>query len=209
MSRLLGWWAKLPGGLRKSIKALPGSELLRVRIAGSPKLPRVPVGDRRAVVYLPTWARWDVMRQRPQYLLAAFAEAGYSVYFVDPRETRSRRQEGIRIVPSIRQVPAGGVILYVHFAPLRHLFQRFEDAVVIYDLLDDLSIYDAAEDGLPPERRVTAHHPHVMQEAAIVMVSNEVLLQRHRPEREDLILVPNGVDPDRFATARPRPADLP
>ena len=24
------------------------------------------------MVYLPTWVRWDVMRQRPQYLLEAF-----------------------------------------------------------------------------------------------------------------------------------------
>ena len=196
-------------GLRNSVKTLPGSERLRVFIAGSPKLPAIPTGERRAVVYLPTWARWDVMRQRPQYLLSAFAAAGYPVYFVDPRESKQREQDGVQIVTSIRQVPAGGVILYVHFAPLRHMFERFEDTVVIYDLLDDLSIYDASEEGLPLERRVAAHHPHVMQAADIVTVSNEVLEQRHRVERGDLILVPNGVDPDRFSERRPRPADLP
>lgn len=209
MSTLLSLWEKLPSGLRNSVKALPGSEWLKVRVAGTPKLLPIPSGERRAVVYLPTWARWDVMRQRPQYLLAAFAAAGYDVYFVDPRESTPRTQDGVRIVTSIRQVPAGGVILYVHFAPLRHMFERFADAVVVYDLLDDLSIYDASEEGLPAERRVTAHHPHVMKEAAIVTVSNEVLFQRHRAERDDLILVPNGVEPERFATVQPRPADLP
>jgi glycosyltransferase involved in cell wall biosynthesis len=209
VSTLLSLWEKLPSGLRNSVKALPGSEWLKVRVAGTPKLPPIPSGERRAVVYLPTWARWDVMRQRPQYLLAAFAAAGYDVYFVDPRESTPRIQDGVRIVTSVRQVPAGGVILYVHFAPLRHMFERFDDSVVVYDLLDDLSIYDASEEGLPAERRVTAHHPHVMGEADIVTVSNEVLLERHREERDDLILVRNGVDPERFSRARPRPADLP
>lgn len=183
--------------------------MLRVWIAGSPKLPAVPSGQKRAVVYLPTWAQWDVMRQRPQYLLAAFAQAGFPVYFIDPRVTRPAERDGVQVVPSIRRVPAGGVILYVHFAPLRHMLERFDDAVVVYDLLDDLSIYDASEEGLPPERRVSAHHPHVMQRADVVIVSNEVLLQRHRHERDDLILVSNGVDPERFSTAQPRPADLP
>ena len=209
MSRLLAAWTKLPAGLRRSIKSLPGSELLRVRIAGSPKLPAVPPGQRRAVVYLPTWAQWDVMRQRPQYLLAAFAKAGYPVYFVDPRAPKPVERDGVQVVPSIRRVPAGGVILYVHFAPLRHMFGRFDDAVVVYDLLDDLSIYDAEEEGLPAEHRVSAHHPHVMQEAEVVMVSNEVLRQRHRHERDDLILVSNGVDPELFSAVRPRPTDLP
>ena len=209
MSRLLAAWARFPAGLRRSIKSLPGSELLRVRIAGSPKLPAVQPGQQRAVVYLPTWAQWDVMRQRPQYLLAAFAKAGYPVYFVDPRETKPVERDGVQVVPSIRRVPAGGVILYVHFAPLRHMFGRFDDAVVVYDLLDDLSIYDAEEEGVPAERRVAAHHPHVMQRADVVIVSNEVLLQRHHHERDDLILVSNGVDPDRFSMRRPRPADVP
>ena len=48
-----------------------------------------------------------------------------------------------------------------------------------------------------------------MQRADVVMVSNAVLLQRHRQERDDLILVSNGVDPELFSTVRPRPADLP
>ena len=158
MSRSFAAWTRLPAGLRRSVRALPGG-VSRVRTVGSPKLPAVAEGERRAVVYLPTWTQWDVMRQRPQYLLAAFAQAGYPVYFIDPWAPKPVERDGVHVVTSIRRVPAGGVILYVHFAPLRHMFGRFDDAVVVYDLLDDLTIYDAEEEGLPlrGECRLTTH----------------------------------------------------
>jgi glycosyltransferase involved in cell wall biosynthesis len=182
---------------------------LRGLIAGNPHQAGPAVGEKRAVVYLPTWLEWDTMRQRPQYLLAAFAAAGHPVFFVDTREPEPRSASGVRIVPGLEHVPTNGVILYVHFAPIRTLFDRFDRPAIVYDLLDDLTIYDADEIGFPEERRVRAHHPHVMGAADLVIVSNPVLAERHRPERADLVLVQNGVDPDMFGTPAPRPADVP
>jgi glycosyltransferase involved in cell wall biosynthesis len=148
------------------------------------------------------------MRQRPQYLLQAFAALGHPVFFVDPREPALREADGVHIVPALDAVPGRSPILYVHFAPLRHLFDSFEDPVVVYDLLDDLSIYDADEDGMPEERRVRFHHPRVMERADVVMVSNPVLADTHRAERADLVLVPNGVDAGRFGAPAAPPSDL-
>jgi glycosyltransferase involved in cell wall biosynthesis len=161
------------------------------------------------VVYLPTWVRWDVMRQRPQYLLEAFAAAGHPVYFVDPRQPAPRTARNVRIVPSLDHVPAEGVILYVHFAPARRRFGDFADPVVVYDILDDLSIYEDGERGLPADMRVAASHPDVVASADVVIASSTVLAERHRSERPDLVLVENGVDPDRFGTPAARPGDLP
>jgi glycosyltransferase involved in cell wall biosynthesis len=160
-------------------------------------------------VYLPTWARWDVMRQRPQFLLEAFAGAGHPVYFVDPREKSPRTVGDVSIFPSLDDVPGNHVILYIHFAPLRELVEQFDDAVVVYDILDDLTIYEADEVGLPAERTVAHHHPFLMDRADQVIVSNPVLDERHRSEWSDLILVENGVDVARFSESTPRPADLP
>ena len=148
------------------------------------------------------------MRQRPQYLLQAFARHGHPVYFVDHREPGPRVADGVRIVTSVEDVPASDVILYVHFAPMRHLFDRFTRPVIVYDILDDLSIYDADEVGLPEERKVRFHHPIVMEHADAVIVSNEVLAETHRSERDDLIHIPNGVDAERFATPVSPPSDL-
>lgn len=138
------------------------------------------------------------MRQRPQYLLAAFARVGHPVYFVDPREPTVRHKDNVTIVPSLKEVPGSHVILYVHFAPIGVLFDRFEDAAVVYDILDDLTIYDADEAGMPEERRVRSHHPTVMERADVVIASAPELIETHRSERQGILLVENGVEPSRF-----------
>lgn len=195
--------------VRSAARRIPGAQalydLLR-RAVGQEG--RCRVGSPRPVVYLPTWVRWDVMAQRPQFLLEAFAAAGHPVFFVDPEETAIRRVKGVTIVPSLEQVPHEEVILYLHFAPLQHLFPEFSHFAVVYDILDDLSIYDPDEVGMPEERRVRRHHPQVMDRADVVMVSNPVLARIHRHEREDLLLVSNGVDTKRFGRPAAPPPDL-
>ncbi len=208
MSRLLRLATSLPEPIRRTIKSIPGSDWLRAIVADRPKGSPVPTGGRRTVVYLPTWVHWDVMRQRPQYLLAAFGRLGFDVVFVDPDEKQPRTADGVRIVPSVRHAPRSGVILYTHFAPIRRLIDGFEDAVVVYDLLDDLSIYDEQERGIPEKRRVRAHHPGLMRRADAVIASNRVLVDRHLDERGDILLVENGVDAARFGAPREVPDDL-
>ena len=200
---------RLPQPLRKFLRRLPGADRARSWLFDRPRAAPIEPGQKRAVVYLPTWLEWDVMRQRPQYLLTAFARAGHPVFFVDPRAGETRYIDGVTIVRSLRQVPHSGVIIYLHFAPLRHLIGAFDDAVVVYDILDDLSIYDADEVGVPVQRTVRAHHPHLMERADIVMASNAVLLERHSGERADLVLVENGVDPQMFGRVLTRPEDVP
>lgn len=149
------------------------------------------------------------MKQRPQFLLEAFAKSGHEVWFVDPTAAGDSTVDGVKVVTSVSQVPHDDVILYLHFAPIAELIDDFPGSAVIYDILDDLSIYDADEGGLPEDRRVRFHHPGLMQRADVVIVSNEILADRHRAERPDLVLVPNGVDVERFARSLPRASDLP
>ena len=209
MSGFLRLGSRLPVGVRRAIRSLPGFDRLRAWLVDRPLLPGPEPGELRAVVYLPTWAHWDVMRQRPQYLLSAFTAAGHPVYFVDNSERGVRQEGGVTICGSLRDVPRSGVIIYLHFAPLRHLIDNFEDAAVVYDVLDDLSIYDSEEMGLPEGRKVRSHHPALMERADVVLVSNQVLSERHRDERPDLIVVSNGVDPEAFGEPVQRPSDLP
>lgn len=182
---------------------------LRRAAANRPAGPTPAPGAPRPVVYLPTWAQWGVMQQRPQYLVGAFAKAGHDTWFVDPREPRERVVDGVRIVPSLASVPGEHVILYVHFAPLRELFDHFTDPAIVYDIFDDLSIFEPDEGHLPPGLRVAAHHGAVVERADLVIASHPLLVERHHHEAPDILLVENGVEVGRFTTPSERPADFP
>jgi glycosyltransferase involved in cell wall biosynthesis len=202
--------AGLPPGLRNLLKRIPGASAARDFLYGHPKGPSPSPGSLRPVVYLPTWLEWEVMKQRPQYLLEALAAAGHDVWFIDPRLDKAEVVgDRIHLVPSIGPTPRSGVILYTHFAPTQTLVDRFSDRVVVYDLLDDLAIYEPNEEGLPTERTVKHHHRPLVEEADVVLASNPVLADRHRTERDDLLLVENGVDLDRFTPEGPVAGSLP
>lgn len=199
----------IPRRMARLFRRVPGAVRLRQLALGSPQPGTTFAGRLRPVVYLPTWLTWAGMKQRPQYLLAELAAAGHQTFFVDPRARRESSADGVRIVPSLASVPADYPILYVHFAPVTGFFRLFREPVIVYDILDDLSIYDADEVGTPEERRVRFHHPAVMRRADLVIASSQTLIDRHRPERPDLLLVENGVDATRFASPANRPPDLP
>lgn len=200
---------RLPRPVRRLLARIPGATRVARSTAGRPSGPPPEPGTLKPVVYLPTWVQWSSMRQRPQYVLAAFARAGHPVFFVDTRAMSPYVVDGVRVVPSLSHVPSANVMLYVHFAPIGELFDRFDDPVVVYDLLDDLSIYDADERGLPEHRRVKSHHPTLVRSATVVIASSEVLADRHRHERPDILLVENGVDVDRFERPHERPPEIP
>lgn len=207
MGRAASIVRRLPKPVRQALKRIPGSLAARDALSGKPALSGPDPGELRAVVYLPTWAHWDVMRQRPQFILEAFAEAGHPVYFVDPSEPEAREVGPVRIVQTLDATPADGVILYTHFAPVRSMFEGFHDPAIVYDILDDLSIFDADERGMPESRRVRSHHPVVMADADVVLASAPALIDRHTVERSDIIYVENGVDPERFGTRVDLPPD--
>ena len=199
-----------PAGVKKVIKSIPGAIGLRDRLYGRPKGQRPAKGSLRPVVYLPTWLEWDVMKQRPQYLLEAFAKAGHPVWFVDPRLKETPERVGkINLVRSLRLTPPSDVILYTHFAPTRTLLGGYKRMAVVYDLLDDLTIYDSEETGLSSERTARHHHDILVHEADVVIVSNPLLIERHRHERADMILVENGVDTMQFVPDGPVADNLP
>lgn len=144
------------------------------------------------------------MRQRPQEVVKAFADAGHPAYFVDPSSKATYQDGNVTVVPTLEGAPRSNVLLYIHFAPVGHLIERFKNPCVIYDILDDLSIYEPDEVGLPLERTVAHHHPSLVGSAELVIASSDELVRRHQGERSDIILAENGVDVTRFHADGPR-----
>lgn len=202
----------MPRPMRSALRALPGAARLRRTLLGDHDRPLGPDprrGSLRPVVCLPTWSRWGVMNQRPHHLMSALAAAGHPVFFVQPDLLEARTHGGVHLVPAIRDVPGRDVILYIHFAPLRDLIGRFDNPVVVYDIYDDLSIFSADEGAVPVSGRVSSHHLPLIRSSSLVTVSDTTLMERHRGERSDLLLVANGVDYASFSAAYPVPEDLP
>jgi glycosyltransferase involved in cell wall biosynthesis len=149
------------------------------------------------------------MVQRPQAILQALAGAGHPVYFVDTTIARRHDYGNVAIVPSLDAVPGRDVIVYLHFPRAAMYLDKFDHPTVVYDILDDLAIYDAGESGLGGDRSSAGYHRRLVTEADVVMVSSPVLAERHRAQRSNLVVVENGVDTKRFGTRHPRPDDLP
>jgi len=208
VSRLYTALARLPLPVRRALKRLPGYNRARAGALGAPSLPAPPPGSLRPVVYLPTWLRWDVMRQRPQYVLQDFVDRGHPVYFVDPREPTERVAGGVVITPSVAGTPADGVILYVHFAPAMGAAPGYRDPVVYYDITDDLTAFADVE-GEDPPRFVLDAHRSLIESADVVSAAGRGLAAHYRKERGDLITALNGVDTARFASPMSRPSDMP
>ena len=91
------WSRMLPAWSRDQLTRFRFGRRLRNRSYGGPLLAGPRAGELRAVVYLATWARWDVMRQRPHAVLAEFARRGHPVYFVDPREPAARTDGRVQV----------------------------------------------------------------------------------------------------------------
>lgn len=201
--------SRLPAPLRRWLRRVPGVEGMRARSLGEPTGSAPEPGSPRPIVYLPTWLSWGSMHERPHYLMEAFAEAGHPVYFVDSRAATAHFEGNVTVVPTLGEVPGAHVILYTHFPKTRDVVERFADPVLIYDILDDLSMYDANEVGFPEEQRAAFHHAFLVHDADVVITSNPVLFDKHHGERDDLILVENGVNVARFSAPTRRPRDLP
>lgn len=190
---------RMPDPFRKALRRFPLMHKLRSGSSSKPSGPNPTPGSLRPFVYLPTWERWSTMRQRPQEIVKAFADAGHPAYFVDPFVRIAFKDGNVNVVPTLASVPSQDVLIYIHFAPVHVMARKFTNAAIVYDILDDLSIFEPEEIGLPPERTVAFHHPDVMSAASVVVASAEELIERHAHERSDIILAENGVDLDRFS----------
>jgi glycosyltransferase involved in cell wall biosynthesis len=76
---------------------------------------------------------------------------------------------------------------------------------IVYDITDDWLLVDT---GAARHRRAKLDDELLLESAETVTVCSSVLAASRRSSRP-VIVIPNGVDPLRFATLTPRPGDLP
>lgn len=163
--------------------------------------------------------RWGFVYQRPQHLISRMAK-NYKVLFVEepiPFETEEEENEyNLEIInnnlhvltPKVRSIAGIKEIL----KPLLHnsrieigwfyspsfspLITDFEFETVIYDCMDELSLFKGA-----PEHLIT-QEKFLLSEAHLVFTGGKSLFESKNKNRKNVHCFPSSVDRDHFEKAR-------
>ena len=179
-----------------------GSCRARLRRAIEPVRPPI-------FVFPPPSVAWGYLFQRPQQMAVALAQLGMSVVYaadssfsgLPDRRIRGagRLADGLTLFADGRgcsSVTSLGVPLVCwQYWPHQSGFRRRlpPDSALIYDRLDDLSIFESYP-GLVEDDRQT------LAEADLVLATSSRLEKEVRRQRPDVLLVPNAVAYDDFAS---------
>ncbi|MBC8332757.1 MAG: glycosyltransferase [Anaerolineae bacterium] len=167
------------------------------------KLPaREEAAPRLPVVYFPPapGITWAGIKQRPHHLAMQLAKAGIETFWHDPARRSENPHPLLHILGPDDEVCLCGAAVIIYYPHHYPLLAGYDQPFVIYDVLDDISIHaelDRAQ-GLMPGQRAADHHEKLLAEAHVVLTSSQVLYERVREQRLDVLLVPNGVDLSHF-----------
>ena len=165
-------------------------------------------GARGTVVFLPS-VGWGIhLFQRPHHLARAFARAGWTAIF-DCSNAQDKVDGFKEIEPNLflYRGPAGVLEripdpLLWSFPYNFELTRSFPGARVVYDWIDDLSVF-------PYDRALLErNHARAFAEATVVAAVARRLHAEALAARPDALYLPNGVEYERFAApAAPPSAD--
>ncbi len=160
---------------------------------------REPISPSKLVIFPYTGISWRNMVQRPHHLATQLAKQGYEVLWIDPED------EFLNPIPHLYVVPLKmsltikerEPILWIYYPFAYEEIEKYEDPFVIYDILDDVAIFDniSAEVG----QRAREYQRKLLERADIVITSSKALLNQFRDVRSDIIYIPNGVDSKHFS----------
>ena len=177
--------------------------------------------------------RWDFVYQRPQHLMSRFARAGRVFFFEEPvfdeppaRLEVSERAGGVRV--AVPHLPAGlspaeaeaaqrdllETLLADHavtdfvlwfYTPMAIGFaEGLEPAAVVYDCMDELSLFR----GAPPA--LLERETRLLEIADVVFTGGQSLYEAKRGRHARVHAFPSSIDAEHFGRARrplPDPPD--
>lgn len=165
-------------------------------------------GSSPVFVFPPPSVAWGYLFQRPQQLARALARFGHPVLYAadsafphppDNRVRGTRRLDnGVilfadgrdgRMIASVKRP----VICWQYWPHQRGFQQHLPPgSKLVYDCVDDLRVFTH----YPNLRR---DHADTLSRADLVLASSHALVEKIRPVRSDVLLVPNGVAYEDFA----------
>lgn len=165
------------------------------------------------VVYFPIapGITWEGIKQRPHHLALQLANAGIETFWQDPDRRQDSPHPLLHILGPDDEFCFTRPIVVIYY-PFTYLeLDQYHNPIVIYDVLDDISIHAKSDQDLPEGQRAVDYHHKLLTEADLVIASSSVLQQRLKIDRPDILLIPNGIDLEHFShrdnvsKAKPRP----
>jgi glycosyltransferase involved in cell wall biosynthesis len=140
---------------------------------------------------------WQGVQQRPHHLAKELASQGFDVYWVNSARITENPFPGLHIVHVKDDIYVKDPIIYMYYPFSYHELEKYENAFVIYDVLDDISIHKDEKD----ETGSTAYDYHMkfIERADLVLTCSNSLRDRLVALCPDILLIPNGVDVEHFS----------
>jgi glycosyltransferase involved in cell wall biosynthesis len=157
---------------------------------------------------------WAKMKQRPHYIAEQFARAGWKVFWRKAVDEPAPAIHNLHFMPQDVPGHASNQFVYIFYPYDYEHIDNYSDPIVIYDVLDDISIHDASDNMLnvPAGKRARDYHDKLLSRADLLITSSRPLYEHLIKLRPDVMLVPNGVDLSRFdpqiAVGQPQPKDI-
>jgi len=141
---------------------------------------------------------WNGVKQRPHHLAVQFVKDGYQVYWYTPEGRLVVPETGINLLDRMDEIYVERPILFIYYPQSYLDIGKFIDPVVVYDVLDDISIHDTSgtEESASLAREC---HEKLLASADIVIASSRLLVDQIKPSRPDVLYVPNAVDINHFS----------
>jgi glycosyltransferase involved in cell wall biosynthesis len=151
----------------------------------------------KSIVFPYTGIGWEGVKQRPHHLANQFAAAGYELYWYDYQDRRLEPEKNIHLLRRTDDLYLERPILFIYFPWSYEDIARYSNPIIIYDVLDDVSIYDRADDE-KVGKQAREYQQLLLKRADFVIASSKNLFEKIRPSRPDALYVPNGFDPSHF-----------
>lgn len=185
-------------GLLKKMRGIFGFLASNLQtIIYKPSLKHILAGnkDRKGIVVYPPTIDWNWMKQRPHHMLSEFARAGYVVFFCPP-QNRTDIVIGFRKIERNLYLCGTIKLLYDLENPIllvgwtEHLkdIAKFQNPLIIYDYLDDLSVSSEVVDQEKIDK-----HLQLLTQAQIVCATADHLYKDASKVRSDVLFCPNAV----------------
>lgn len=141
---------------------------------------------------------WSGVKQRPHHLAVQFVAEGYQVYWYTPEGRQPDPSKNIHLLGQMDEVYVDRPVLFIYYPQSYLDIGRFINPIVVYDVLDDISIHDTS--GTEDTARLAREcHEKLLQRADFVIASSRMLVDQIKPRRPDILYVPNAVDIHHFS----------